>query len=198
MYDWWSSLFLWACLPKLLTRFFCFKYSNFASPSLLQSVIFGCVWTVFWCFCTFILLKLLGSVPDENRYFSVCLLTALDAFTDFLLSMLLGLSLPALGFQRRPDCPWFRHLISLLSVHLLLAGLQKVLEYLKLYEGHSLRVLWCWNWTLFYQVDARRFPWSLWDEEKAPVSSFIKSMHSNLCIQEFPCKLWHLSSCTST
>lgn len=56
---------------------------------------------------------------------SVCLLTALDAFTDFLLLLLLGLSLP---------------------------GLQKVLEYLKLYEGHSLRVLWCWNWTFSYQV----------------------------------------------
>lgn len=66
---------------------------------------------------------------------------ALDAFTDFLLSMLLGLSWPALGFQKRPDCASFHHLISLLSVHLLLAGLHKVLEYLKLYEEHSLRVL---------------------------------------------------------
>lgn len=72
---------------------------------------------------------------------SVCLLTALDAFTDFLLALLLGLSQPALGFQKRPDCLSFRQLISLLSVRLLLAGLQKVLEYLKLYEGHSLRVL---------------------------------------------------------
>lgn len=69
---------------------------------------------------------------------SVYLLTALDAFYIFFVIVL---SLPALGFQKRPDCPSFRPLISLSSVHLLLAGLQKVLEYLKLYEGHSLTVL---------------------------------------------------------